>query len=368
MKKQKVASLLLAIVVVGEAQGLGKSCSTTDRTDGLCVRIKDCPPIHEKMQKVIHGSGTQSSLFDVVRAFCSDSTLVCCALADIQLNETQTEPPSGMSLLPKNCGRARTPPVSLGPAPLGAWPWIVILRARYNREIFPICGGSLISERYVLTSSHCHSPESTFDLISATVGEYNVRGSPDCDSRGCAPPPQEIPIERTIPHPKGPCLNCKHTDIALMRLSSRVQMYDGFVQPICLPVNPTQDMGFSVQDLEGKRAWGAGWGDTLGDSNSTVLPDVPVQLEVPIQTLPPCLLMKNRFLDKASAFCAGGEGNDFCKGDSGNPLTLTNDAGNRVFLIGIVSSGQGKCGADGTQSLYTNVSYYVPWILSNLEP
>ncbi|XP_066942986.1 serine protease easter-like isoform X2 [Macrobrachium rosenbergii] len=331
MKKQKVASLLLAIVVVGEAQGLGKSCSTTDRTDGLCVRIKDCPPIHEKMQKVIHGSGTQSSLFDVVRAFCSDSTLVCCALADIQLNETQTEPPSGMSLLPKNCGRARTPPVSLGPAPLGAWPWIVILRARYNREIFPICGGSLISERYVLTSSHCHSPESTFDLISATVGEYNVRGSPDCDSRGCAPPPQEIPIERTIPHPKGPCLNCKHTDIALMRLSSRVQMYDG-------------------------------------DSNSTVLPDVPVQLEVPIQTLPPCLLMKNRFLDKASAFCAGGEGNDFCKGDSGNPLTLTNDAGNRVFLIGIVSSGQGKCGADGTQSLYTNVSYYVPWILSNLEP
>lgn len=68
--------------------------------------------------------------------------------------------------------------------------------------------------------------------------------------------------------------------------------------------------------------------------------------------------------------CAGGEkGKDSCSGDSGGPLQRAfsfRNKGPRYFALGIVSLGSKHCGKFEAAALYTNVSYYMPWIIKNV--
>lgn len=41
--------------------------------------------------------------------------------------------------------------------------------------------------------------------------------------------------------------------------------------------------------------------------------------------------------------------------------------GPRYFAVGIVSLGTKLCGKFGEPALYTNVSFYLPWILKNIN-
>lgn len=69
--------------------------------------------------------------------------------------------------------------------------------------------------------------------------------------------------------------------------------------------------------------------------------------------------------------CVGGEkGKDSCSGDSGGPMQKAfsfRDKGPRYFAMGVVSVGAKRCGKFSTPAIYTNVTYYIPWILKNLN-
>ncbi|KAK8742367.1 hypothetical protein OTU49_001831 [Cherax quadricarinatus] len=52
----------------------------------------------------------------------------------------------------------------------------------------------------------------------------------------------------------------------------------------------------------------------------------------------------------------------------GGPLTLTNSDVSRHYVVGITSLGPRECGSSNTQGLYSSVSFYAQWILSNLQP
>lgn len=67
--------------------------------------------------------------------------------------------------------------------------------------------------------------------------------------------------------------------------------------------------------------------------------------------------------------CAGGlEGQDSCRGDSGGPLMGQVPGIENWIVTGIVSYGPNPCGTIGFPSIYTKVTSYVDWILSNIRP
>ena len=58
----------------------------------------------------------------------------------------------------------------------------------------------------------------------------------------------------------------------------------------------------------------------------------------------------------AENICAGGEGKDTCRGDSGG--SLASYTGGRFVLIGVLSWGSSDCGEIGKPAVYTSVINY----------
>ena len=62
-------------------------------------------------------------------------------------------------------------------------------------------------------------------------------------------------------------------------------------------------------------------------------------------------------------------GKDSCGGDSGSPLVLKKKKGivRYSVQIGLVSWGLPQCGTSGVPGVYTNVGYFMKWILDNIR-
>ena len=62
-------------------------------------------------------------------------------------------------------------------------------------------------------------------------------------------------------------------------------------------------------------------------------------------------------------------GRDSCSGDSGGPLMIKKRKNLDTFMIqiGVVSWGLNDCGKKGIPGIYTNVRYFLPWILDHLD-
>jgi len=107
------------------------------------------------------------------------------------------------------------------------------------------------------------------------------------------------------------------------------------------------------------------WGSFQQNGN---LSNDQLQLEISIVDQEKC---QNKWREwnqnVTSHVCVGGQlGQGTCKGDSGAPLVAPEKNGNRrYFLLGLSSSGIGKCGG-GVPDLFTKVSHYREWIMENL--
>uniref|UniRef100_A0A3B4VC24 Coagulation factor IX n=1 Tax=Seriola dumerili TaxID=41447 RepID=A0A3B4VC24_SERDU len=219
----------------------------------------------------------------------------------------------------------------------GEIPWQVTLMSHSESlgRAESFCGGSLLSELWVITAAHCL-------VILYSEHDLNKEDGPERD---------HMVAERHI-HPKYNYQKSQYNhDIALLKLTTPVELSNQR-RPICLgPKHFTENI------LRESSGLVSGWGHIKFQGlGATKLQ----KLEVPYVDRTKCG-QSSRDHITPFMFCAGFSDlkKDSCQGDSGGPHA-TNYKG-IWFLTGIVSWGE-ECAKEGKYGIYTRVSRYYPWI------
>lgn len=239
-------------------------------------------------------------------------------------------------------------------AKTGEFPHMAAIGWLNNGEKEWKCGGSLMSEIFVLTAAHCSSLYGIPPDI-VRLGDQNLVSDDDNAE------PQEYQIANTIVHP-----NYKHSsnyyDIALIKLSREV-IFTRFIRPACLWKNNL---------LNSTKAVATGWGQLeFAGNRSNDLRKVALNIIDNIHCQQ--LYERSKTLRIGivrSQLCAGylEGGKDTCYGDSGGPIQVITPRNQCIFhIVGVTSFGK-ACAAKNTAGVYTRVSSYLDWIEANVWP
>ena len=247
-----------------------------------------------------------------------------------------SQPTTDLSVAP---AATEQPIINGSAALLGEWPWQVELTKNGGTR----CGGSLLSDRWVLTAAHCVDGQSAAQLaVRAGLINHTTPG-PQVQTRSV--------LSYQI-HPDWDSSTLEH-DVALIQLSSAVT-FGRYVQPIAIEENEVP---------VGTEAFVTGWGWTMGGGSvsntlqETSLPVVATAECNDAGTLP--LTVTDTML--CMGYVDGETGG--CHGDSGGPLVIPSDAfSNGWKQIGVVSWGVG--GSCSSYTVFSRLSALAPWISS----
>ena len=245
------------------------------------------------------------------------------------------------------------------------FPWLaIIINATLREQRDKVCGGSLITDRYVLTSGQCNYWFNEEDVMLVRLGDYNLKNSSDCieltqyGSYDCSEV-QEYGVEKKIIHPFFNKFTF-YNDIALLRLNKKV-IYSDYVRPICVPR--------SENDLAqpGETLFTTGFGDF--DRHGK---DFGVKKKIRTRHISneecQARFHELSFITPVTEFqmCTEDLKNSTdvnCIGDEGGPVMYSKKL--RWFIQG-VSSSYG-CGNDNVPQNFLKVYKYLDWIKFNIR-
>lgn len=198
-------------------------------------------------------------------------------------------------------------------------------------------------------------------LIGARVGEHDWSAKLDCDMDKdgeeilCSDDPYQDFLVQSIKFHPDFKLSTLRNDVGLIGLHKNIDFFPLNAKPICLPIEKNQKMDYKTLTV-------TGWGATEFDILSKKLLRVEVQ-PLPIEKCTQALGPNSAIIWYKEICAIGINGGDSASGDSGGPLLATGRYRNdpRVIQHGIVSYGMNNYG------IYTSVSYYMDWILDNLD-
>ncbi|XP_037309693.2 suppressor of tumorigenicity 14 protein homolog [Pungitius pungitius] len=226
-------------------------------------------------------------------------------------------------------------------AELGEWPWQVSLHFQTSGHV---CGASIISDKWLLSASHCFITSSPENRVASNWQTYS--GMQDQYKMDDV---QRRPVQRIITHPDYNQMTFDY-DVALLELSKPLE-FTNTIQPICLPSH-------SHVFPPGMACWVTGWGALReGGSKAQRLQKAMVKIinDTVCNTVTEGQLT-SRML--CSGFLSGGV--DACQGDSGGPLACFEESG-KWFQAGIVSWGEG-CARRNKPGVYSRVTKLIDWI------
>ncbi|XP_010739121.2 tryptase [Larimichthys crocea] len=232
-------------------------------------------------------------------------------------------------------------------ATAGSWPWQVSVHFTVSGRSFHICGGTLISDQWVLTAAHC--------ILTNITSHWRLYFGRETQ-RG----PNVNEVNRTVsqiivhPNYNNSLLN---NDIALMKLSTPVNFSD-YIRPVCLASN-TSEFHNSTP------CWSTGWG-FLG-MNESLPESLPLQeIQIPVIGRKQCAcsyLISPLANITDQMICAGQDNRRVCFGDSGGPLQCKQ--GSKWIQAGITSFGLG-CATSGIPEVFARVSEFQNWIMDQV--
>ncbi|XP_060930795.1 chymotrypsin-like elastase family member 2A [Limanda limanda] len=226
-----------------------------------------------------------------------------------------------------------------------SWPWQISLQYNRQGEWRHTCGGTLISNQWVLTAAHCISSGREYRV---GLGKHNlIENEAGAVFMGTA---------NIIVHEKWNPFFIRN-DIALIKLETPVSFSDS-IMAACLPA-----AGFLLAHNE--PCYVTGWGRI---STGGPIADILQQALLPVVDHATCT--KPDWWGsqvKDTMVCAGGDGVvSGCNGDSGGPLNCRGADGT-WGVHGIVSFGSGlSCNFPKKPTVFTQVSSYSDWISSKM--
>ncbi|XP_031624690.1 serine protease persephone-like [Contarinia nasturtii] len=241
----------------------------------------------------------------------------------------------------------------------GEFPWMAALFYLDDLRVRFGCGGTVISEYYIMTAAHCTNERP----VKVRLGKVSLNDTYTDVIRA-----SYYSIENITRHPNYSSVT-KKNDIALIRLTKKIY-FSNTIRPACLHTD--------MNDVDTKLIV-TGWGSTdLNRSNSHSYQLRKIEINTtPLRECNNIYFNSNQLWNLPSfrygisdgQYCTFDpiEKNDACIGDSGGPVQLIdNKDPKNVTIVAIVSFGM-SCGLD-LPGINTRVAHYISWIESVVWP
>ncbi|XP_042567792.1 duodenase-1-like [Cyprinus carpio] len=199
-----------------------------------------------------------------------------------------------------------------------------------------ICGGFLVSDRFVMTAAHCLN---NFPALTVVLGAHELQRKSENLVR--------IKVESYHQHPDYDAESLNN-DLLLLKLEKNAQLNDN-IKWISIPTEEGDIEAGSVCSV-------AGWGRLKTNGTAS---DRLMETNVMVMNNEKCESKWTKTAFSASLMmCVYGDGGS-CEGDSGGPLICGDTA------VGVSSFGDPDlCNSPELPEVYTKISAYLQWIKS----